>query len=137
MSYGPQLIVLPFEVANYLSLKEERKDICIYLWEWERRWTETKKSARVSVRRIDGRAGWVEGEGLGVKGREWERRWEITEEFRVLFIYFIYLFLIYTKPIAAFKQTQLQTCFKLDLYKMRLRYTVVAAFIENAALGKA
>ena len=34
------------------------------------RGTETKKSARVPVRRIGGREGWVEGEGLGVRGRE-------------------------------------------------------------------
>ena len=32
--------------------------------------TKTKKSAHVPVRRIGGREGWVEGEGLGVKGRE-------------------------------------------------------------------
>ena len=48
-----------------------------------------------------------------------------------------FFYLIYTKLVATFKQMQLQTCFKLRLYKTRLRYTVVAAFIENVALRKA
>ena len=36
--------------------------------------------ASAMVRRIGGREGWIGGEGLGVKGRDWERRWEIGIE---------------------------------------------------------